>query len=240
MDSNLGAEQTCQSPAFQLPDDPGFLLSSSADWRFERNQYPNNQTQTPHISHEMHHDLGTMRPLTASGTSVSIGDSGGGVYRDQSKILSNDNQFISHRAVGAHNITPFSTSQACLAPSLSPHRRSQKYYTCDICDKQFLRPSSLTTHRLSHTGEKPHSCTVCGKAFSVASNLRRHEITIHGPRNQGESRPYEARVQSTNFCIPGQAILEATNSSVIYRRGIDIYENILPSHEQFHELPREA
>ncbi|KAI7902218.1 uncharacterized protein BX663DRAFT_401200, partial [Cokeromyces recurvatus] len=51
-----------------------------------------------------------------------------------------------------------------------------KKYGCNICNKRFTRPSSLTTHIYSHTGEKPFKCLVegCGRSFSVVSNLRRH------------------------------------------------------------------
>ncbi|ORY03360.1 hypothetical protein K493DRAFT_170401, partial [Basidiobolus meristosporus CBS 931.73] len=51
-----------------------------------------------------------------------------------------------------------------------------KKYQCLICQKSFSRPSSLTTHIYSHTGEKPFRCPFdgCGRQFSVLSNLRRH------------------------------------------------------------------
>ncbi|RUS12799.1 hypothetical protein BC937DRAFT_86995 [Endogone sp. FLAS-F59071] len=51
-----------------------------------------------------------------------------------------------------------------------------KRYKCTVCSKRFTRPSSLTTHTYSHTGEKPYTCGVegCGRNFSVVSNLRRH------------------------------------------------------------------
>ncbi|KAI9327522.1 hypothetical protein DFJ73DRAFT_610494, partial [Zopfochytrium polystomum] len=47
---------------------------------------------------------------------------------------------------------------------------------CQYCSKRFSRPSSLTTHSYTHTGERPHVCTMpgCGRSFSVLSNLRRH------------------------------------------------------------------
>ncbi|KAJ2664444.1 hypothetical protein IW148_002024 [Coemansia sp. RSA 1199] len=53
----------------------------------------------------------------------------------------------------------------------------RKRYVCDVCQKLFARPSTLTTHMHSHTGEKPYECTWddCGKRFSVMSNLRRHQ-----------------------------------------------------------------
>ncbi|KAG2203677.1 hypothetical protein INT46_003324 [Mucor plumbeus] len=49
-----------------------------------------------------------------------------------------------------------------------------KRYTCKLCDKKFVRPTSLMVHTYSHTGEKPFQCETCKRQFSVASNLRRH------------------------------------------------------------------
>ncbi|KAI9280645.1 hypothetical protein BY458DRAFT_469635 [Sporodiniella umbellata] len=66
----------------------------------------------------------------------------------------------------------------------SPSRSCNKRYACHICSKRFTRPSSLTTHIYSHTGEKPFKCSVdeCGRQFSVVSNLRRH-AKIHSNNN---------------------------------------------------------
>ncbi|KAJ1833085.1 hypothetical protein LPJ63_003018 [Coemansia sp. RSA 2711] len=63
-------------------------------------------------------------------------------------------------------------------------------YQCDQCQKYFTRPSSLATHKLTHTGEKPHSCTFqgCGKCFSVMSNLRRHVKLHENPQPRGRRR----------------------------------------------------
>jgi len=124
--------------------------------------------------------------------------------------------------------------------SLSPPRRSPKLYTCEICEKKFVRPSSLTTHRFSHTGEKPHSCPTCGKSFSVASNLRRHEMTIHGPRASGSGSPsYDGMNQTTSGGLQSASLVGCTSSSVIYQRGSETYENILPSHQMFHDIHRD-
>lgn len=120
--------------------------------------------------------------------------------------------------------------------SFAPPRRNPKLYTCEICEKQFVRPSSLTTHRFSHTGEKPHSCSTCGKSFSVASNLRRHEVTIHGPRApSSNSSSYDALSQTSSGGLQSASLVGSTSSSIIYQRGPDIYENLLPSHERFYE-----
>ena len=87
-------------------------------------------------------------------------------------------------------------------------RTQQPRHICTVCDKGFLRPSSLRTHSLTHSGEKPHSCPVVGcdrhgegKGFSVRSNMTRHVRTRHrdwngeisGPSINGEMAAMVAR-----------------------------------------------
>lgn len=67
-----------------------------------------------------------------------------------------------------------------------------KRLVCCICHKTFQRPSSLSVHVRSHTGEKPFRCTYagCAKAYPVRSNLTRHQHVHHrGPARSPMLRP---------------------------------------------------
>lgn len=69
----------------------------------------------------------------------------------------------------------------------APFFQCFKKYACQICEKRFKRPSSLSTHMNIHTGQKPHLCpfSSCGKPFNAKSNMLRH-YKIHFKIASGE------------------------------------------------------
>lgn len=50
-------------------------------------------------------------------------------------------------------------------------------HDCLDCKKKFKFASSLTAHRVIHTGERPHCCSECGRRFSFRQSLDRHRHT---------------------------------------------------------------
>ncbi|XP_029351497.1 zinc finger protein 791-like isoform X2 [Echeneis naucrates] len=62
-------------------------------------------------------------------------------------------------------------------PASSEHKISAGPHDCPDCDKKFKFASSLTAHRVIHTGERPHRCNDCGRCFSFRQSLDRHRNT---------------------------------------------------------------
>lgn len=59
----------------------------------------------------------------------------------------------------------------------SQHGISVGPHDCPDCEKKFKFASSLTAHRVIHTGERPHRCGDCGRCFSFRQSLDRHRHT---------------------------------------------------------------
>ncbi|CAF1139018.1 unnamed protein product [Didymodactylos carnosus] len=73
----------------------------------------------------------------------------------------------------------------------------EKPHACDVCDKAFSTSSSLNTHRRIHSGEKPHICDTCGKCFTASSNLYYHKLTHQ------KDKPHKCLQCPKSFATPG-------------------------------------
>ncbi|ORY07435.1 hypothetical protein K493DRAFT_273441 [Basidiobolus meristosporus CBS 931.73] len=74
-------------------------------------------------------------------------------------------------------------------PSRQTSPRSNRQYSCTICDKTFGRLDNLKRHYRTHTGERPFYCTHpnCQKSFARSDQLARH-VTIHTNMAQSQSQ----------------------------------------------------
>nr|GAT46115.1 predicted protein [Mycena chlorophos] len=104
-----------------------------------------------------------------------------------------------------------------------------KMHRCDICQKEFPRPSGLKTHMNTHSEERPYPCTVegCGQWFNTSSNARRH-IRTHGvepPPSLSALRASKRHEYAVNFEEPVVQQEPATTSQAPYRvRWIEVNE----------------
>lgn len=57
-------------------------------------------------------------------------------------------------------------------------RIEKRKYTCDICNKRFMRKIHLNRHRLSHTYHV--QCELCQRCFRRNDKLKRHLKNVHG------------------------------------------------------------
>ena len=74
-------------------------------------------------------------------------------------------------------------SKAQLKIHMSSHRdKNILMFACTHCSYQCKTSSSLSTHMLTHTGEKPFACTHCSYQCKTSSNLSTHMLTHTGEK----------------------------------------------------------
>lgn len=61
------------------------------------------------------------------------------------------------------------------------YHQTEARLRCDQCEKVFLLPHQLRTHKASVHERQPRPCAVCGNAFK---NLSWHMATAHGDANK--------------------------------------------------------
>ena len=52
---------------------------------------------------------------------------------------------------------------------------NERKYQCNTCNKHFNHPSSLSRHKIIHSGEIPYDCKICKRRFNQLCNLKMHE-----------------------------------------------------------------
>ncbi|XP_058450473.1 zinc finger protein 883-like [Malaya genurostris] len=123
--------------------------------------------------------------------------------------------FSSLQPLMDHNSESLSAQQTCLgdvakmkskepinANSAKEKKPSPMYklmpYACQLCNKSFRLPSTLTTHLKIHNEERKYVCEECGSTFKRAEHLRVHVNGVHLKR-----KPYSCEVCHKSFAQSG-------------------------------------
>ena len=62
-----------------------------------------------------------------------------------------------------------------LTQHIKSFHNNEKPYKCEICQKSFIRTSSLKEHMDSHTGVQRYKCPYCEKPFTHSGSMFHHK-----------------------------------------------------------------
>ncbi|XP_061540307.1 zinc finger protein 84-like [Phycodurus eques] len=82
---------------------------------------------------------------------------------------------LTTEADGGSKAPPLSDTNHTTKPSRTRKDSDADNHRCSLCRKNFFSSSNLTSHMVTHRGEKPFACSICDRRFSLKQNMLRHE-----------------------------------------------------------------
>ncbi|EPQ52201.1 hypothetical protein GLOTRDRAFT_132317 [Gloeophyllum trabeum ATCC 11539] len=142
-------------------DDPGHISWPHSVVKRHNDIYP--MRQVPHVGNPFNEFTGLVMNGRVGGSRSADGG------QDCSSALSTS-------TAGERRNKRYDASAKQASEVSSPGKKKPKTHECAICHKVFPRPSGLSTHMNSHSGDKPFKCPIptCDKYFTVRSNAKRH------------------------------------------------------------------
>lgn len=89
------------------------------------------------------------------------------------------------------------------ADTLSSHYRSKHGTTsirCSLCSRVFSSNSKLRRHQLIHGKERLHQCALCPKSFNRVDELSYHERTVHSVKRREPDEAKEEEIIINSKC----------------------------------------
>ena len=89
-----------------------------------------------------------------------------------------------HGSVCGNAVAPASTPAS---PPITTTSSSDMRYICEECGNRYYSKKHLTTHRVSHSHERPFQCLECGNRYKLLTNLLSHTRTHTNSGRHGEA-----------------------------------------------------